>query len=100
MKGYLSVTKLIISVLCKLIQSIWQFNFRGIISSCFEPHLTVYTELEEKTLMENLEKLVQVRVPIRETNITLDKILNIFQFVLSFSFNYLLFLLIGGNMGY
>nr|XP_011467639.1 PREDICTED: vacuolar protein sorting-associated protein 53 A isoform X2 [Fragaria vesca subsp. vesca] len=35
------------------------FNFRGIISSCFEPHLTVYTELEEKTLMENLEKLVQ-----------------------------------------
>lgn len=39
---------------------IWQFNFRGIISSCFEPHLTVYVELEEKTLMENLEKLVQV----------------------------------------
>lgn len=39
---------------------IWQFNFRGIISSCFEPHLTVYIELEEKTLMENLEKLVQV----------------------------------------
>ncbi|XP_028778233.1 vacuolar protein sorting-associated protein 53 A-like [Neltuma alba] len=35
------------------------FNFRGIISSCFEPHLTVYVELEEKTLMENLEKLVQ-----------------------------------------
>ncbi|XP_022757878.1 LOW QUALITY PROTEIN: vacuolar protein sorting-associated protein 53 A-like [Durio zibethinus] len=35
------------------------FNFHGIISSCFEPHLTVYTELEEKTLMENLEKLVQ-----------------------------------------
>ncbi|KAI4296112.1 hypothetical protein L6164_036097 [Bauhinia variegata] len=35
------------------------FNFRGIISSCFEPHLTVYIELEEKTLMENLEKLVQ-----------------------------------------
>ncbi|KAM1016244.1 hypothetical protein ACFX13_046688 [Malus domestica] len=35
------------------------FNFRGIISSCFEPHLNVYTELEEKTLMENLEKLVQ-----------------------------------------
>lgn len=37
-----------------------QFNFRGIISSCFEPHLTIYVELEEKTLMENLEKLVQV----------------------------------------
>ncbi|XP_047337578.1 vacuolar protein sorting-associated protein 53 A [Impatiens glandulifera] len=35
------------------------FNFRGIISSCFEPHLMVYVELEEKTLMENLEKLVQ-----------------------------------------
>lgn len=35
------------------------FNFRGIISSCFEPHLSVYVELEEKTLMENLEKLVQ-----------------------------------------
>ena len=38
----------------------WQFNFRGMISSCFELHLTVYVELEEKTLMENLEKLVQV----------------------------------------
>ena len=37
-----------------------QFNFRGIVSSCFEPHLTVYVELEEKTLMESLEKLVQV----------------------------------------
>ncbi|XP_027176359.1 vacuolar protein sorting-associated protein 53 A isoform X1 [Coffea eugenioides] len=35
------------------------FNFRGIISSCFEPYLIVYVELEEKTLMENLEKLVQ-----------------------------------------
>ncbi|KAM7509532.1 hypothetical protein LguiA_019985 [Lonicera macranthoides] len=35
------------------------FNFRGIISSCFEPHLTVYVELEEKTLMEHMEKLVQ-----------------------------------------
>ncbi|KAA3469180.1 vacuolar protein sorting-associated protein 53 A-like [Gossypium australe] len=35
------------------------FNFHGIISSCFEPHLIVYIELEEKTLMENLEKLVQ-----------------------------------------
>eukprot|EP00252_Welwitschia_mirabilis_P001763 TRINITY_DN11706_c0_g1_i1.p1 TRINITY_DN11706_c0_g1~~TRINITY_DN11706_c0_g1_i1.p1 ORF type:complete len:829 (+),score=191.73 TRINITY_DN11706_c0_g1_i1:175-2661(+) len=35
------------------------FNFRGIISSCFEPHLSVYIELEEKTLMEHLEKLVQ-----------------------------------------
>ncbi|GMH25811.1 hypothetical protein Nepgr_027654 [Nepenthes gracilis] len=35
------------------------FNFQGIISSCFEPHLSVYVELEERTLMENLEKLVQ-----------------------------------------
>ncbi|KAL4598782.1 hypothetical protein ACB092_11G081900 [Castanea dentata] len=35
------------------------FNFRGIISSCFEPHLIIYVELEEKTLMENLEKLVE-----------------------------------------
>lgn len=35
------------------------FNFHGIISSCFEPHLIVYIELEQKTLMENLEKLVQ-----------------------------------------
>ncbi|XP_078440105.1 membrane trafficking VPS53 family protein [Wolffia australiana] len=34
-------------------------NFRGIVSSCFEPHLTVYVELEEKTLTEQLEKLVQ-----------------------------------------
>ncbi|KAL7148335.1 hypothetical protein ABFS83_06G171600 [Erythranthe nasuta] len=34
-------------------------NFRGIISSCFEPYLMVYVELEEKTLMEHLEKLVQ-----------------------------------------
>lgn len=35
------------------------FNFQGIISSCFEPYLTVYVELEEKTLMEHLEKLIQ-----------------------------------------
>ncbi|KAK4743678.1 hypothetical protein SAY87_009990 [Trapa incisa] len=34
------------------------FNFRGIVSSCFEPHLTVYIELEERTLMEHLEKLI------------------------------------------
>jgi hypothetical protein len=36
------------------------FNFRGMISSCFEPHLTPYIELEEKTLMDDLEKIVQV----------------------------------------
>ncbi|GAB2220697.1 hypothetical protein Droror1_Dr00008364 [Drosera rotundifolia] len=35
------------------------FNFHGIISSCFEPHLTVYVELEEKTMMESVDKLVQ-----------------------------------------
>ncbi|XP_073040877.1 LOW QUALITY PROTEIN: vacuolar protein sorting-associated protein 53 A-like [Primulina eburnea] len=35
------------------------FNFQGIISSCFEPYLTVYVELEEKTLLEHLEKLIQ-----------------------------------------
>ncbi|GJT01352.1 vacuolar protein sorting-associated protein 53 A [Tanacetum coccineum] len=35
------------------------FNFRGIVSYCFEPHLIVYVELEERTLMEHLEKLVQ-----------------------------------------
>ncbi|CAE5959840.1 unnamed protein product [Arabidopsis arenosa] len=35
------------------------FNFRGMISSCFEPHLTPYIELEEKTLMDDLEKIVQ-----------------------------------------
>nr|GEV81664.1 nuclear pore complex protein NUP1-like [Tanacetum cinerariifolium] len=35
------------------------FNFRGIISSCFEPHLMVYVEFEKKTLMDNLEKLIQ-----------------------------------------
>ncbi|XP_073016173.1 vacuolar protein sorting-associated protein 53 A-like [Primulina eburnea] len=35
------------------------FNFQGIISSCFEPYLTLYVELEEKTLMEHLEKLVR-----------------------------------------
>jgi hypothetical protein len=29
------------------------------ISSCFEPHLTPYIELEEKTLMDDLEKIVQ-----------------------------------------
>ncbi|KAL0303081.1 UNVERIFIED_CONTAM: Vacuolar protein sorting-associated protein 53 A [Sesamum radiatum] len=43
----------------KLCSSLCQFNFRGIISSCFEAYLTVYVELEEKTLMEHLEKLVQ-----------------------------------------
>ena len=36
------------------------FNFRGIISSCFEPHLSVYVELEEKTLMDSLEKEMPV----------------------------------------
>uniref|UniRef100_A0A7N0T4R0 Vps53 N-terminal domain-containing protein n=1 Tax=Kalanchoe fedtschenkoi TaxID=63787 RepID=A0A7N0T4R0_KALFE len=44
-----------------------EFNFRGIISSCFEPHLTIYIELVEKTLMENLETLVQVFLIIRRS---------------------------------
>nr|GEW56032.1 uncharacterized mitochondrial protein AtMg00810-like [Tanacetum cinerariifolium] len=35
------------------------FNFCGIISSCFKPHVMVYVEFEEKTLMDNLEKLIQ-----------------------------------------
>nr|GEY74689.1 membrane trafficking VPS53 family protein [Tanacetum cinerariifolium] len=34
------------------------FNFYGIISSCFEPHLMVYVEFEDKTLMDNLDKLI------------------------------------------
>jgi hypothetical protein len=37
-----------------------QFNFHGIISSCFEPYMNVYIELEEKSLVDQLEKLVQV----------------------------------------
>ncbi|MCO5557137.1 hypothetical protein L7F22_010694 [Adiantum nelumboides] len=36
-----------------------QLSFYGIISSCFEPHMTAYVELEERTLMESVEKLVQ-----------------------------------------
>jgi len=32
--------------------------FKGSISTCFEPHLSVYVELEEKTLMEQLDLLV------------------------------------------
>ncbi|RCV28648.1 hypothetical protein SEVIR_5G425600v4 [Setaria viridis] len=35
------------------------FNFHGIISSCFEPYMNVYIELEEKSLVDQLEKLVQ-----------------------------------------
>lgn len=40
---------------------LWQFNFHGIISSCFEPYMAVYIELEEKSLVEQLDKLIQVR---------------------------------------
>ncbi|KAG7594767.1 Vps53-like N-terminal [Arabidopsis thaliana x Arabidopsis arenosa] len=36
------------------------FSFRGLISSCFEPHLTLYIEKEEMELMQLLEKVVQV----------------------------------------
>ncbi|KAG0554133.1 hypothetical protein KC19_12G065500 [Ceratodon purpureus] len=35
------------------------FSFRGTISSCFEPHMSIYVELEEKNLMEALDKLIQ-----------------------------------------
>ncbi|XP_062229042.1 vacuolar protein sorting-associated protein 53 A-like isoform X2 [Phragmites australis] len=35
------------------------FNFHGIISSCFEPYMSVYIELEEKSLVDQLDKLVQ-----------------------------------------
>ncbi|KVH91168.1 Vps53-like, N-terminal [Cynara cardunculus var. scolymus] len=67
------------------------FNFRGIISSCFEPHLMVYVELEERTLMEHLEKLVQVFLIIRRSlkrcctltrNQTLLNLFKVFQRVL------------------
>eukprot|EP00250_Pteridium_aquilinum_P035828 c9974_g1_i1 orf=227-2767(+) len=36
-----------------------QLSFYGIISSCFEPHMSTYVELEERTLMESVDKLVQ-----------------------------------------
>lgn len=48
-----------------------QFNFRGIISSCFEPHLSVYVELEEKTLMDSLEKEMLVQMSIASMFIVL-----------------------------
>ncbi|CAI5958970.1 unnamed protein product, partial [Closterium sp. NIES-64] len=35
------------------------FQFQGAISSCFEPHLGVYVDLEERTLVDTLDKLVQ-----------------------------------------
>ncbi|AQL03332.1 Vacuolar protein sorting-associated protein 53 A, partial [Zea mays] len=35
------------------------FNLHGIISSCCEPYMIVYIELEEKALVDQLEKLVQ-----------------------------------------
>ncbi|KVH90310.1 Vps53-like, N-terminal [Cynara cardunculus var. scolymus] len=61
------------------------FNFRGIISSCFEPHLMVYVEFEEKTLMDNLEKLVQEETwdmdDASQTNI-LSSSMQVFQRVL------------------
>ncbi|KAI8031448.1 Vacuolar protein sorting-associated protein 53 A [Camellia lanceoleosa] len=63
----------------------WQFNLHGIISSCFEPHLMVYVELEERTLMENLEKLVQEETwDIEEGNQTniLSSSMQVFQRIL------------------
>uniref|UniRef100_A0A0E0CBT7 Uncharacterized protein n=1 Tax=Oryza meridionalis TaxID=40149 RepID=A0A0E0CBT7_9ORYZ len=38
---------------------IGHFNFHGIISSCFEPYMSVYIELEEKSLVDQLDKLIQ-----------------------------------------
>jgi hypothetical protein len=64
--GFLRGVFILLLLICFIkidLINIWlfvQFNFRGIVSSCFEPHLTVYVELEEKTLMDSLEKLVQV----------------------------------------
>lgn len=66
--------------------NIWlfeQFNFRGIVSSCFEPHLTVYVELEEKTLMDSLEKLVQV-IPVLPFRYVLCDLLLVFSLSKSF----------------
>ena len=65
-----------------------QFNFRGIISSCFEAHLAVYVELEEKTLMEHLEKLVQVE------NNDLSSALIYWN-----QYTYSMYFVIGGNLG-
>ncbi|CAI7772944.1 unnamed protein product, partial [Closterium sp. NIES-54] len=36
-----------------------EFEFQGAISACFEPHLGVYVDLEERTLADTLDKLVQ-----------------------------------------
>ncbi|KAK3262239.1 HIT domain protein [Cymbomonas tetramitiformis] len=33
--------------------------FKGNISSCFEPHLKAYVDLEERQLLEHLEKIIQ-----------------------------------------
>ncbi|GJP39555.1 hypothetical protein CLOM_g23913 [Closterium sp. NIES-68] len=36
-----------------------EFEFHGAISACFEPHLGVYVDLEERTLADTLDKLMQ-----------------------------------------
>ncbi|CAI5458966.1 unnamed protein product [Closterium sp. Yama58-4] len=41
------------------VTTLLQFEFQGAISSCFEPHLGVYVDLEERTLLDTLDKLLQ-----------------------------------------
>ncbi|KAI3756849.1 hypothetical protein L1987_56672 [Smallanthus sonchifolius] len=78
------------------------FNFRGIISSCFEPHMMTYVELEERTLMEHLEKLVQDEAwgmdDGSQTNI-LSSSMQVFQRVLRAYATKLLMKLPKGGMG-
>nr|GEZ24817.1 vacuolar protein sorting-associated protein 53 A [Tanacetum cinerariifolium] len=57
------------------------FNFRGIISSCFEPHLMVYMEFEEKTLMDNLEKLIQEETWEGNDTKVLNSIIQVFMII-------------------
>ncbi|PWA91895.1 membrane trafficking VPS53 family protein [Artemisia annua] len=57
------------------------FNFRGIISSCFEPHLMVYVEFEEKTLMDNLEKLIQEETWEGNDTKVLNSIIQVFMII-------------------
>ncbi|KAL8195974.1 hypothetical protein R6Q57_024974, partial [Mikania cordata] len=79
-----------------------QFNFRGIISSCFEPHMMIYVELEERTITEHLEKLVQDEAwgidDGSQTNI-LSSSMQVFQRVLRAYATKLLMKLPKGGMG-
>ncbi|VYS48721.1 unnamed protein product [Arabidopsis thaliana] len=51
-----------------------KFNFRGMISSCFEPHLTIYIEKEEMELMQLLEKVVQMLLDAHDMKMILLKV--------------------------